>query len=113
MIKPIPLLLLIHEVTYEEYLGNGRYGETYAPPVTLKKVRMEPVLSQQQRTSVTVREQSLDRYVLYFDMTHSEPKVNFKEKSKVTFNGQTYTVAKVSELYAFAATPHHIEVMLA
>lgn len=112
MIRPIPLSLLIHEVTYEEYLGSGRYGETYAQPVTLKKVRMEPVLSQQQRTSATVREQSLDRYVLYFDMTYSEPLVNFKEKSKVTFNGQTYTVAKVSELYAFDSTPHHIEVML-
>jgi hypothetical protein len=113
VIRTIPLSLLIHEVTYEEYLENERYGETYAQPVTLKKVRMEPVLSQQQRTSATVREQSIDRYILFFDMTHSEPKVQFKEKSKVTFNDQTYIVSKVSEVYDFSTTPHHIEVMLA
>lgn len=109
MIRPIPLPLLIHEVVYEEYAGNDEWGETYLPPVTLRKVLVQPA-SNINRSNIAEEKQY--KAVLFFDMTYSTPKVTFKEKSKVTFNGETMTVQKVNTLYALSTTPHHIEVEL-
>lgn len=109
MIRPIPLPLLIHSVTYEEYAGNDGWGETYLPPVTLENVLVQPV-SNISRSNIA--EEKRYRAILFFDMTHSTPKVTFKEKSRVTFNGEIMTVQKVNTLYALSTTPHHIEVEL-
>ena len=109
MIKPIPLPLLIHSVTYEEYAGNSGWGETYLPPVTLENVLVQPV-SNISRSNIS--EEKRYKAILFFDMIHSTPKVTFKEKSRVTFNGETMTVQKVNTLYALSKTPHHIEVEL-
>lgn len=109
MIKPIPLPLLIHSVTYEEYAGNDGWGETYLPPVTLENVLVQSV-SNISRSNIA--EEKRYRAILFFDMTHSKPKVTFKEKSRVTFNGEIMTVQKVNTLYALSTTPHHIEVEL-
>ena len=109
MIRPIPLPFLIHEVVYEEYAGNDGWGETYLPPVTLENVLVQPV-SNISRSNIA--EEKRYKAILFFDMTHSIPKVTFKEKSRVTFNGETMTVQKVNTLYALSTTPHHIEVEL-
>ena len=109
MVKPIPRRLLIHSVTYEEYAGNDGWGETYLSPVTLENVLVQPV-SNISRSNIA--EEKRYRAILFFDMTHSTPKVTFKEKSRVTFNGETMIVQKVNTLYALSTTPHHIEVEL-
>lgn len=109
MIRPIPLSLLIHSVTYEEYVGNDGWGETYLPPVTLENVLVQPT-SNINRSNIAEEKQY--KAILFFDMTHSSPKVTFKEKSRVAFNGETMTVQKVNTLYALSTTPHHIEVEL-
>lgn len=109
MIRPIPLSLLIHKVTYEEYSGNSGWGETYLPPVTLENVLVQPV-SNISRSNIAEEKQY--KAILFFDMTHSKPKVTFKEKSRVTFNGEIMVVQRVNTLYALSTTPHHIEVEL-
>lgn len=109
MVRPIPRRLLIHSVIYEEYSGNSGWGETYLPPVTLENVLVQPV-SNINRSNIA--EEKRYKAILFFDMTHSTPKVTFKEKSRVTFNGETMTVQGVNTLYALSATPHHIEVEL-
>jgi hypothetical protein len=112
VIRPIPLSLLIHSVEYREHVGNSRYGETFSDPVTIERVRVQPIASYRRKTGVRDREKPNESFVLFFDMTHSRPLVNFKEKSKVIFQGKEYSVIRVSEYYAFDTTPHHIEVML-
>ena len=43
---PIPLHMLIHTVEYHEYIGEddtwGGSSSSYAPPVVLKRVRVQP-----------------------------------------------------------------------
>ena len=108
MIAPIPLYLLIHTVIYEEYQDNSDgYGEGYKDPVTLRNVRVEPVSSL--RRSNTTETQTFNS-ILFFDMTHSTPQVNFVEKSKVTFNGQEMVVSKVNPMYSLKL--HHYEIEL-
>jgi hypothetical protein len=112
VIRPIPLPLLIHTVEYRECISNGRYGETFADPITIERVRLEPIASYRRKTGEREREKPNESYVLFFDMTYSRPIVDFKEKSKVIFQGKEYSVIRVSKFYAFGDTPHHIEVML-
>lgn len=112
MIRPIPLSFLIHTVEYREYLGNGRYGETFADPITIERVRLQPIASYRRKTGEREREKPNESFVLFFDMTYSRPLVNFKEKSKIVFQGKEYSVIRISEFCAFDTTPHHIEVML-
>jgi len=109
MIKPIPLSLLIHKVIYEEYAERSGWGETYLPPVTLENVLVQPV-SNINRSNTA--EEKRYKAILFFDMTHSKPLVKFKERSKVTFEGEVMYVQKVNTLYALSTTPHHIEVEL-
>ncbi len=112
MIRPIPLSFLIHTVEYREYLGNGRYGETFADPITIERVRLQPIASYRRKTGEREREKPNESFVLFFDMTYSRPLVNFKEKSKIVFQAKEYSVIRISEFCAFDTTPHHIEVML-
>ncbi len=107
MIKPIPLDVLIHSVTYEEYDTNNRYGETYKPPITLDKVLVQPA-SNIKRSNTA--EEIIFKSLLFFDCVNSSPKVTFKEKSKVTFEGETMYIYKVNPCYAFGL--HHYEVEL-
>jgi Minor capsid protein len=112
VVRPIPLPLLIHTVEYRECIDNERWGETFADPITIERVRLEPIASYRRKTGERQREKPNESYVLFFDMTHSRPLVNFKEKSKIIFQGKEYSVIRVSKFYAFDTTPHHIEVML-
>lgn len=112
MIRPIPLPLLIHSVEYRERIDDDRWGEKFADPVTIERVRVQPIASYRRKTGEREREKPNESFVLFFDMKHSRPLVNFKEKSKVIFQGKEYSVIRVSEFHAFDTTPHHIEVML-
>jgi hypothetical protein len=109
-IKPIPANLLIHSVVYEEFLDNERWGETFAAPVALNNVRVEPAKG---LIKDTIREAISARAVLFFDTTHSTPTMeNFVIKSKITFDNVVYTINDVQTFYAFEDTPHHYEMIL-
>jgi hypothetical protein len=112
VIRPIPLPLLIHSVEYRERIDDDRWGEKFADPVTIERVRVQPIASYRRKTGEREREKPNESFVLFFDMKNSRPLVNFKEKSKVIFQGKEYSVIRVSEFHAFDTTSHHIEVML-
>lgn len=112
-IRPIPDFLLIHQVEYHEYLGNDGYDDTYAPPVVVEKVRVQPVKSGAQPTGESNRERPSGTLMLFYDCEKSSPHVDFKVDSKVVFEGKNYTVTSVTPVYAFDPDrPHHIEVRL-
>lgn len=110
MAKSIRLSLLIHTVTYQEYVGeDDSWGgsDNYAPPVTIERVRIEP-----EKTVVLNGngDSTVMQTLLFHDAVHSTP-VTFKEKSKVIFNGKEMTVSKVSDFYDRSRL-HHVEVVL-
>jgi Minor capsid protein len=108
MIQPIPINLLIHEVVYEEYLGNpSGLGEEYKDKITLKNVRMDAVISKGKVNGTATSEQYDNQYTMFYDVVHSTPPVDIVEKSKVTFNGRVFTVTRPNPIYAF--TLHHYE----
>lgn len=108
-IKPIPKKLLIHEATYEEFDTNNRYGETYFAPVTLKNIRInfERSLNRSGDT-----ESKNIKATMFFDLRNSSAtgEFEFKEKSKLTFEGLVMQVQKINPVYA--DTLHHYEVEL-
>jgi hypothetical protein len=109
-IKPIPKSLLIHTAVYEEFLNNERWGETFAAPVALLNVRVQPAKG---LIKDTIREAISARAVLFFDTEHSTPAMeNFVIKSKITFDNEVYTINDVQTFYAFGDTPHHYEMIL-
>jgi hypothetical protein len=108
-VRPIPLSLLIHEATYEEFDANSRYGETYLPAVTLKNVRInyERSLKRTQES-----EGKTIKATLFFDLVNSKAtgEFEFKEKSKLTFQGLVMQVQMINPIYA--DTLHHYEIEL-
>lgn len=112
-IDPIPKELLIHSVTYREFIQNETWGETYKPSITLTNVLVQPATA---LTKDTIRETIQAKAILFYDMEHSKPTMpvfSFIEKSKIVFQGQEMTVDKVNIFYAFdGETPHHYEIEL-
>jgi hypothetical protein len=108
-VRPIPKTLLTHEATYEEFLGNGRYGETFLPAVTLKNVRINYERSLK-RTQDS--EGKNIKATMFFDLVNSRATgdFEFKEKSKLTFQGLVMQVQKINPIYADKL--HHYEVEL-
>lgn len=110
MARPIRLSLLIHTVQYLEYIGeNSTWGGSgdYAPAVTIERVRVEPkqtVVSNGNGESIVM--QSL----LFHDSVYSTP-IDFKDKSKIIFNGKEMIVKKINEFYDRSSL-HHVEVGL-
>ncbi|WHY63259.1 putative minor capsid protein [Cytobacillus firmus] len=108
-IRPIPRNLLIHEAIYEQFEENARYGVTYLPAVTLKNIRInfEKSFSRAGDT-----ESKSVKALLFFDQKNSCSSgiFEFKEKSKVTFQGVPMQVQRVNPLYT--DTLHHYEVEL-
>jgi hypothetical protein len=109
-VRPIPLKLLIHTVTYEEKLKGDGWSDGYAQPVTINHVLVQPA-SSIQRSSVAT--EIVYDSVLFFDMQNSTPVTDFVKGSKITLNGgDPMYIEKVNTLYAFGDTPHHLEVGL-
>ncbi|MRG87002.1 putative minor capsid protein [Salinibacillus xinjiangensis] len=108
-IKPIPKQLLIHTIEYEEFTENNGWDDSWAPPVTIQNVRVEPI-SRLNRSSNSEGEQA--NHVVIVDRVHSSHYPEFKEKSKITFDGNSREVVEVKPFYAFGKTPHHYELGL-
>jgi hypothetical protein len=108
-VKPIPIEVLIHEAVYEEISSNTRYGEAFLPPVTLKNIRINHEKSLQRSSN---SEGKNIKATMFFDLVNSRAsgEFEFKEKSKLTFDGLVMQVQKVNPVYA--SKLHHYEVEL-
>lgn len=115
VVRPIPKAVLIHQCTYEEFVqGDGFETEDgFKPPVTLSNVLIQPSNTSNPNITRNANGEILVfNSVLFFDVVNSSSNgpFEFKEKSKVTFNGKDMIVEKVNPIYAF--TLHHWEVYL-
>lgn len=109
LVKPIPLQLLIHTISYQEYYNNDGLGSGFKEPVTINNVRVDPV------TSVirsSLRDDTEANSVIFIDRTHSTPYLEFKEKSKITFKSKAYEIVQVKTLFDDQELPHHYEVII-
>lgn len=110
MVRSIPRKLLIHTATYEEYIpGDSWTPAGFKPAVMLQNVRID---KGSRLTRNNTGEQILYNALLFYDAENSsaDGEFEFKEQSKLTFNGDTMTVNKVNEIYAYRF--HHYEVEL-
>ncbi|KIL33465.1 putative minor capsid protein [Bacillus subtilis] len=109
MAKPIPIELLIHSIEYEEITDNPNgWGGGFATPIPIERVRVEPVTAIMRNN---VRNDVEGQSIIFIDRLNSKPFKRMKEQSRVTFNGKTYEVQKVKELYdENPGAPHHYEV---
>lgn len=103
--------LLIHSCIYEAPAANDRDGNsTYTEPVTLENVRVVMELT-------TVRnnegEAKNDVGTLYYTPFKSSPQIVPEELARVTWQGKTYTIRKVSPCYTMNGdVVHHYEAAL-
>ncbi|QEL88480.1 putative minor capsid protein [Bacillus mycoides] len=114
-IIPIPMHMLIHTVEYHEYIGEddiwGGSSASYAPPVVLKRVRVQP----NEKVYITTTGDSVTfQSILFHDSINSEfPNHIFKEKSKIVWNGKEMFIKEVEPLYTTNPNrPHHTELYL-
>ena len=110
MVK-IPRWARPHTVTYKKRTGTDIHQKsTYADPVTIQYVRMEPtskIVLSKDNTQVQLAS------VLFYDCQDSLPTgITFSALDVITFNGHDYTVIEPDPLYALSSTPHHYEVGL-
>ena len=103
-IGPLPKRWLIHSIEYEEYLGKDDWdNDKYANPIIINHVRFDnkTVFSRD-----STQNKILAEAIVFVDARHSKPLPEFKERSKITFNGRTYTLKKIVDCYY----PHKNEV---
>jgi hypothetical protein len=105
-IKPIPKYLLCHSIEYEEYLGQGNFGESWGDKETIDFVRFEPKISL--RTDANGQEIQTTG-IIFLDAVNTPNFKPLKVKSKVTFNGSEMRVHACKPFYAFDSI-HHYEV---
>ncbi|MFC0271125.1 putative minor capsid protein [Metabacillus herbersteinensis] len=108
-VKPIPLSVLPHTVTYEEWQeGDGINTESgFKAAVTLSNVRVQLLSNIRKNTN---SESLLYDAMLFYDVVNSSSSgaFVFTEKSKVTFNGKAMFVEKVNPVEAFKLHHHEI-----
>jgi hypothetical protein len=108
----IPARLLVHTCTYTAPAGGyDRDGEPIpGEPVTLDKVRLEPVNAIGNSTEgVTAN----DRLTLYYDPLYSQPAITPAPGAVVTWNGEDYTIRSVTPCYTCGGDEvHHFEAAL-
>lgn len=109
IVRPIPKHLLVHSVEYQEYLEDGRWGDSFADPVTVSFVRVEPASSLDRDSS---KEEIVAENVLFIDRVHSQPFILPKQKDRIIFDGREFEVHRVEVFYAIGDRIHHVEVEL-
>lgn len=108
-IRPIPKKLLIHTINYLELAANNGWDNSFSEAITIDFVRVEPA-SSVQRTATS--EGSDIKHILFVDRVHSSRFPDFKEKSKIVWNGQTFELKQIKPHYDFGVIPHHYELGL-
>ena len=110
VVASIPLKVLVHELQYEQYNGINSYGDdTFLEAINISNVRVEETVEFKRDIS----ENTVNpKYVIFYDGKHSNPQgVQFKERSKITFNGTVMVINKVLTFnQPFSTQLHHIEV---
>lgn len=111
VVRQMPISLLIHSITYEEFVqGNGFDTEDgYKAEVTLSNIRIESISNIKRNSQ---GEELQYKALLFFDVVNSKASgsFEFKEKSRVIWDGKTIFVSKVNPIYAFSL--HHWELEL-
>lgn len=111
MLKVNPKML-VDEFVYEEYVEEGDWGEdSYKEPVTIKNVRID-------RNAVYSRDKTQTQIVadsiIFCYASATSPFIDFKEQSKVTFDGKEYVIRKVvlnKEPFQNAIFSYELEVL--
>ena len=105
MVQGIPIKLLLHAITYEEFTQDD-YGNKFLPPQTIRHVRVEP---KNTVTRSNIRDDDEGSTILFLDYRHTTPFLRPVERSRITFNERSYEVTQVNEFWADDSTIHHIE----
>lgn len=105
----IPKNLLIHSAVLQSSTENKWQSEIRETIAELKKIRIEP--SSKLVTSKDNRQITLSA-VLFFDLRNSRPlNISFEHGQKILFNGNTYTIETIEELFDNRKL-HHYELGL-
>lgn len=107
MVEAIPIDVLIHTISYERYVGEGRYGEGYDDPIIISNVLVQYAFSVEE--SGLNQEKNM-KALLFIDCTNSSPPIKLEPRSKVILEGDSMTVKVVKPVYAFSL--HHYEIEL-
>lgn len=97
-VGPLPKRWLIHSIEYEGFTGkkDAFQRPIYDDPITISHVRYD-------QSTVFSRDSSQTKIVaegvIFVDAINSSPVPEFKEQSKITFNGRAFTLKKVIPLY--------------
>lgn len=89
--------LLVHEIEYSEYDGLDRYKQpSYKEPITITDVRVDEstVFSRD-----TTQSKVLANAVVFVYNGLSVPFIDFKEQSKVVYNGREYITQRIIPIY--------------
>lgn len=111
MLKVDPKML-VDEFVYEEFESNDDWGETvYKEPVTVTNVRID-------RNTVYSRDKTQTQIVadsiIFCYASATSPFIDFKEQSRVTFDGNEYVIKKVvlnKEPFQNAIFSYELEVL--
>lgn len=104
--------LLVHKFEYYEYLGTDRYhNPSYLEPVVVENVRVD-------YTKVYSRNREEKKLiataVIFCYAGLTEPFEDFKEQSKVVFNGKEHTIEQVipiTQPYSADLFAYEVEVL--
>lgn len=97
-VRPLPKRWLVHQIIYEGYTGEKDEFQKpmYDAPMIINHVRYD-------QSTVFSRDSSQTKIVaegvIFVDAVNSSPVPEFKEESKITFNGRVLTLKKVKPLY--------------
>lgn len=106
---PIPRRLLPHEISYDEYLKEGRHSDAvYEDSKAVRFVRLQPKSALKSNSILKLIEFD---YLLFIDVTNSMPAIKPVIKSKVVFDGDVFLVKAVEPLWVDTRL-HHYEVQL-
>lgn len=89
--------LLIHSISYHEYIGQDRYKQPeFDDPIEIEHVRVD-------ETTVFSRDNNQSKIVanavVFVYHRLSSPFIDFKEQSKVIYNGREFILKRVVPVY--------------
>lgn len=106
MAKPMRYRSLLHEIEYHAYDSTNEWGESYEAPVTIRKVRVDDTFRFNRYSNT---ETLASACVIFIDRIHSKPILEWKEKSKIVFEGKEMTLKVVEAIYTNSNQVHHWE----
>lgn len=110
MIQPIPKRMLKDIVNYSSYNLDSGEGASYGTPTLLSNVKVE-----EKKVFYTAQDgnEVVGNAVLFYDYVNSKGLIGeFKNQSKIGYNGRTYHIVDTETLRGNSTKPHHYEVLL-